>query len=437
MADEKRADETSELAIQPQTLRDSASSPRLLQPEQAEVERSARFAPVPPPQWPDVLPYYLQSDPLASVPPEQWPQRIPGDPERIAHLTQQLNTTGGNIEDQRNRLGNVRTEMFWKSDAASKFDGLKESLQPKLKAVGRRYDKTAHALKAYHPELREAQQMAKRAAREGEDAKAQIMSLRSQSPYPTFLPADVHTNMPVQPKPQPQQDTTQLQPMHVTDSARIEISPPRWPWPDDYHERLREAYERFGGAMYQMHQAEDKAADAAKRCANHITEAADDKLVNAEGFNDSLATLKRKLNAQLGDLAPQLREQISRLGGVAGLIAWVPMAAAMATDKGEAKQLLKHVEAWKDSKTGGKKVVDSFIDILTPNIEPFEHPRPLETMRGTDQAEVKIPEFKSVQGLVGNVWDTAREALMSPQPLADLREQAGNLVSHNVALPAR
>lgn len=443
MADEKRADETSEREIHAETLRDSATS-RELQPGPTDgAHAAARFAPVPPPQWPDVLPYYLQSDPLASVPPEQWPQRITGDPERIAHLTQQLAATGGNIEQQRNRLAGVRTEMYWKSEAAVRFDGQKESLQPKLKAVGRRYDKTSHALKAYHPELREAQQMAKRAAREGEDAKAQIMSLRSQTPYPTLLPdGPVHTNMPVLPapllKPQTGPDPQLIQPMQVgnTSAVHSEISLP-WPWPNDYHERLREAYERFGGAMYLMHQAEDKAAEAAKRCTHQITEAADDKLVNSDGFSDSLATLKRKLDARLGDLAPQLRDQISRLGGVAGLIAWVPMAAAMATEKGEARQLLKHVEAWKDSKTDGKKVVDSFIDILTPDIQPFEQPRPIETGGAGLSGVVPMPGFKAVEGIVANAWDTAREALMSPQPLADLQGNVDNFVSHNVALPAR
>lgn len=347
------------------------------------------------------LPEWLASDELAAEVPEHWPARVPGDPDRVQQLVTRLGRTASGLDQQHQRLSAIKTETFWKGDAAAVFDRHKNELNPLLAKVDTRYQGTVAALKQFQPELAQAQQWAKQAARDGTEALAEIRTLQAaaiSAPPPGAAPPTapierpgeglaaggspvdgaparpgltsppVFTGTPTAPYPvegppmrgapvHPLQPVNPWQP--VNPGLPVNPGQPQSP-------ALQAAYERFAGAMGLMHRAMSSYDDASKRCANAINKASHDDLVDSSAYRSDFAKLKHELVASLGAASPQLRAQAATLTSVAGLLAWVPMAAAMAgrSDPALAKTLASDVAGWKNDRTGGTTVVDDFLKVM-------------------------------------------------------------------------
>lgn len=323
------------------------------------------------------LPEWLLGDELANEPPERWPKRIPGDPDRVQQLATTLGKTASGIEEQHARLGAIKTETFWQGEAATSFEQKKAALNPLLGKARDRYQQTVAALGRFHPELRDAQRSATQASRDGVDALTDIARLQAAAHQQALLPAAPITRSPATPAPITSSPVAPPRPTPPTGPIEhpIEGSPPRSGAPiqrpvtagqPPESPALREAYERFAGAMAQMHRAIDSYAEAARRCAHTINAASHDSLSDSAGYTREFAALKEQLLTSIGASSPQMRAQVAKLSGVAGLIAWVPLAAAMAgkRDPNAAKALTADVAGWQQAKTDGTKVVDDFLTLM-------------------------------------------------------------------------
>lgn len=109
-------------------------------------------------------------EPLASSDP------VPGAPDRIETVASQLAQIADSIGTQAGRLRGASAEAFWTGDAADRFEADKEDLPPLLDIVQERYSEAGSALARYAPELRAAQELARRALAQARTAEADIAS---------------------------------------------------------------------------------------------------------------------------------------------------------------------------------------------------------------------------------------------------------------------
>lgn len=221
---------------------------------------------------------------------------IVGDPDKIAKLATDLTGTADSLRTQNQRLRAVKSETFWKGEAATKFDTFKEKLPPLLDKVIERYTKVGSALATYHPEIREAQELATRALRDYQAAKAdqQIAQTNAQTKLAGETQARTQNKQYVWNGPQPEQQLTQ-------------------------------AHDRMAAAVREMTQAMDQRSGAAQTCASKIKSAIDDDLKNESWWKRALKSFGKWALDGLEKLAPILRKIGGYLGIAALALGWVPV----------------------------------------------------------------------------------------------------------------
>jgi uncharacterized protein YukE len=221
---------------------------------------------------------------------------IVGDPDRIAALASRLTITADALRLQNQRLRAVRSDQFWKGEAATAFDSYKEKLPPLLDKVVERYTKVGSALSTYHPQVREAQQLAARALRDYLAAKGaqQIAQTNVQ-----------------------RQQTLQQQ-------ALLQRREMVWDGPKP-EQQLTAAQDGMQAAIREMAQAIEQRTHTAVTCAATINQAIDDDLKNAAWWKRALSNAGKWMLDRLEKLAPALRTIGGYLGIAALALGWVPV----------------------------------------------------------------------------------------------------------------
>jgi uncharacterized protein YukE len=221
---------------------------------------------------------------------------IVGDPDKIAQLATALTGTADSLRTQNARLRAVRSDTFWQGDAATKFDSFKEKLPPLLDKVIERYTKVGSALATYHPEIREAQQLATRALRDYQAAKGaqQIAQTNAQNKQLLETQARSQNKELVWNGPLPEQQLTQAQ-------------------------------DRMQAAVREMTQAMEQRDQAGISCTAKITSAIADDLANVSSWSRDLSRLGTWVLDGLEKLAPLLRKVGGYLGIAALALGWVPV----------------------------------------------------------------------------------------------------------------
>ena len=315
---------------------------------------------------------------LTALEPQQWPTKVPGDVDQITVLANRLQTVATTMSDQRHRLLNVDVATFWSGKSAEAFTTYKQQLPPKLDTAHKRYQGTATALTTYNKKLTEAQQTAQTASRRAEEAKQQIEAAGHKvAEWPQYCG---HHPDPVSPVAQPmqQQEAPATSSPTTTEAADVQPAaqtakpvpvhqvPAPTPVPNN---GLIAAYEEFYAALRLMVTAIDSYTTAASTCAAAINHASDDSMKDSAGFGTDLGKLKTELLKALSGQAPELRNQISKLTGVAGMLGLIAAVTLGAKSKSATSTpqstLGADAEGWQKGTTDGKKVVDDFLGVLT------------------------------------------------------------------------
>lgn len=95
-------------------------------------------------------------------------------PSEVGTLAQHLQTVADAIRGTNDQLKSVNSSDFWDGDAAEAFDDLKGELPPLLDIVLARYQTASSALGDYIEPLRDAQDRARQAVRDIEEAEADL-----------------------------------------------------------------------------------------------------------------------------------------------------------------------------------------------------------------------------------------------------------------------
>jgi hypothetical protein len=231
---------------------------------------------------------------------------IVGDPDRIAQLATDLTGTADALRVQNQRLRAVRSEQFWKGDAATAFDAYKEQLPPLLDKVIERYTVVGSALAGYHPQLRAAQQLAARALRDyaaakgahqlAQNALQQQQALQQQAAQrqQAVRAATGPTAALVQQTPavvRQQQELAEQQRVLLTRTTQ----------------QVTTAQDGMQAAIREMAQAIEERTHAAANCAGAINHASHDDLANTRGGRRPLGPPATVYLDRLESQAPALR----------------------------------------------------------------------------------------------------------------------------------
>ena len=234
---------------------------------------------------------------------------VVGDPDKIAKLATDLTGTADTLRTQNQRLRSVRSDTFWKGEAAEAFEAFKEKLPPLLDKVIERYTKVGSALASYHPEITEAQALATRAIKDYRAARGDQQIAQTNAHNKDMLRAQ----------------------------ARAQHKDFVWNGPQP-EQQLAQAQDRMQAAVREMTQAIEQRDQAAHTCSGKISHAIDDDLKNESWWKRALASFGKWALDSLETLAPILRKVGGYLGIAALALGWVPVvgeilgAAALAVN---------------------------------------------------------------------------------------------------------
>lgn len=248
---------------------------------------------------------------------------IVGDPGRIQQLAAQLTATGDSLRVQNQRLRAVRSDQFWKGEAATAFDTYKQKLPPLLDKVIERYTRVGSALATYHPRLQESQALAARALRDYLAAKnaQQVAQANVQHQQQLQQQAAQQNRELVWNGPQPQQQLTQAQ-------------------------------DGIQAAIREMAQAIEQRNQAAITCAATIGQAIDDDLQNPSALRRALNSVGTWLLDKLEKLAPALRTAGAYLAVTALALIAVPGVNVAAAGAAVGTNVAALVVGWALSASG-------------------------------------------------------------------------------------
>lgn len=221
---------------------------------------------------------------------------VVGDPDKIAKLATDLTGTADSLRTQNQRLRSVKSDTFWKGEAAQAFDTFKEKLPPLLDKVIERYTRVGGALASYHPQVRDAQQLATRALQDYQAAKGAQQTAQTNAQNKQMLETQ----------------------------ARAQHRDVVWNGPQPEQQMAR-AQDRMQAAVREMTQAMEHRDQAAQTCSAKIRSAIDDDLKNESWWKKALKSFGKWALDGLEKLAPLLRKVGGYLGIAALALGWVPV----------------------------------------------------------------------------------------------------------------
>ena len=222
---------------------------------------------------------------------------VPGEPYRIAALARHLTDTGVKIHDQAAALRDTQSG-WWRGRAADEFVKHQEKLPPLLTDVALRYFNVAKALDAYHPQLENAQEMAREALRRAqaaelamEVARDGLVAMQQHAYAEEARVSAYNAEHPKQPPAQP-----------------APWSGPNWP------SALQAAQDDMDAARRLLDDAVSLRDESAAKTADRIRDVIDDDLKNEGG----LSGWAKRTARHLVDVLPL--EELSVILAVAGVV---------------------------------------------------------------------------------------------------------------------